>query len=86
MTVETKQRSRQVITEIVGSFAVKLNWVGELNVDQDLGNIGLKSFDLVRLMLAVEDAFNLEFPPHVMTSENFRSVRTIESLVESIGG
>lgn len=84
MALDGKLGSRETITEIVVSFPIKLNTIDELSTDQDLSNLGLKSFDLVRLMLAVEEAFNLEFPPHLMTIENFSSVGAIERLVKSL--
>ena len=84
MAIGDKLGPREMITEIVISSPVKLNVVGELSADQNLSNLGFKSFDLVRLVLAVEEAFNLEFPPHLMTAENFSSVGAIERLVESL--
>jgi acyl carrier protein len=84
MVVGGKLASRQMITDIVVSSPIELNMVGELSADQDLSHLGFKSFDIVRLILAVEEAFNLEFPPDMMTADNFSSVGAIERLVESL--
>jgi len=84
MTIGGKPGRREMITEIVVSLPVKLNLVGELGVDQDLSNLGLKSFDLVQLMLAVEEAFDLEIPSHLITAESFSSVGAIERLINSL--
>ena len=39
---------------------------------------------MVNLMLAVEAEFDLEIPQEEMTPENFRSIETIERLVEAL--
>lgn len=49
-----------------------------------LVDVGLTSMDMVNLMLAVEDAFDLVLPQEAMTPENFRSVDAIRALVASL--
>ena len=49
-----------------------------------LSDAGLSSLDLVNLMLAVEDAFDLALPEDKMTPENFRTVQAIETLIASL--
>jgi acyl carrier protein len=56
----------------------------ELGADQSLQDAGLKSLDMVTLMLAVEAEFDLEIPQHEMTPENFQSVAAIGRLVASL--
>ncbi len=56
----------------------------ELTTDQPLQDAGLKSLDMVTLMLAVEAEFGLEIPQRQMTPENFHSVAAIERLVASL--
>ena len=56
----------------------------ELRADQSLPDAGLKSLDLVTLMLAIEAEFDLEIPQDEMTPENFRSVAAIRQLVASL--
>lgn len=50
----------------------------------NLRDAGLSSLDVVNLMLAVEDTFDLTLPQEKMTPENFRSIDTIEALVGSL--
>jgi acyl carrier protein len=50
----------------------------------NLRDSGLSSLDLVTLMLAVEDAFDLTFPQEKMTPDNFRSIDAIEALVTDL--
>ncbi len=50
----------------------------------NLREAGLTSLELVNVMLAVEDAFDLTLPQEAMTPENFRSIAAIEALVVSL--
>jgi acyl carrier protein len=52
--------------------------------DDDLGEGGLSSLDIVNLMLAVEAEFDLSIPEHEMRPANFRSIARIEALIESL--
>ena len=52
--------------------------------DDDLGENGLSSLDLVNLMLAVEAEFDLKIPERDMRPANFRSIARIESLVGNL--
>ena len=56
----------------------------DLCEDQSLLDAGLQSLDMVTLMLALEAEFDLEFPQHQMTPDNFRSVRSIGRLVAQL--
>jgi len=55
-----------------------------LRPDQSLQDAGLKSLDMVTLMLAVEAEFDVEIPQNEMTPANFQSVAAIEALVASL--
>jgi len=51
--------------------------------DQDLYTAGLSSHATVNLMLALEEAFDIEFPDRLLRRRTFSSVATIaEALVE----
>ena len=52
--------------------------------DDDLGENGLSSLDLVNLMLAVEAEFDLKIPERDMRPANFRSISRIEALVANL--
>ena len=72
------------IGHIVRTMLTKRDFRGVLDVTQPLGEAGLTSLDMVNLMLAVEAEFDLEIPQEEMTPDNFRSVETIERLVEAL--
>lgn len=56
----------------------------EIGSDERLVDAGLTSMDMVNLMLAVEAEFDLMIPPDEITPANFRSIATIESMVERV--
>lgn len=55
-----------------------------IGTDDDLGENGLSSLDLVNLMLSVEAEFDLKIPERDMRPVNFRSIARIEALVADL--
>jgi acyl carrier protein len=74
---------RDVIAEIV-SRVLKPKGVSHIAVDDNLRDAGLSSLELVNVMLAVEDAFDLTFPQEKLVPDNFRSIGAIEALVTAM--
>lgn len=58
--------------------------IATLRDDDDLFNAGLTSFGTVELMMALEEAFDLEFPDRMMNRRNFSSISGIEQALQSI--
>jgi acyl carrier protein len=52
--------------------------------NDSLAEAGLTSLDAVRLVLLVEDEFNIEIPVTELTLANFRSISTISLLVTKL--
>jgi acyl carrier protein len=52
--------------------------------DADLYAAGMTSHASVNVMLAVEDAFEVEFPDALLTKSTFCSIGAISSAVESL--
>ena len=53
---------------------------------EDLYQLGLTSHASVDVMLAVEDAFDIEFPDHMLRRSTFESVAAIRAAVAEITG
>jgi acyl carrier protein len=51
----------------------------------DLYQRGLSSHASVNVMLALEDAFDVEFPDSLLRRDTFRSVESIRGALESLG-
>ena len=77
------QTPREVIAGIVDRV-LKTKGAGSISADDNLRDAGLSSLELVNVMLAVEDAFDLTFPPEKLTPDNFRCISAIESLVAGL--
>ena len=59
----------------------------ETLVDEaDLYAAGLSSFASVQLMLGLEEAFDMEFPDHLLNRKSFASIAAIEATVATIVG
>lgn len=70
------------ITAIVRNF-IKHTDV-EIPVNQDLQELGLTSFDMVNMMLAIEAEFDLTIPASKLIPTNFRTIENIETLVREL--
>ncbi len=56
----------------------------DLADDQELFAAGLDAFHAVRVMLAVEDAFEIVFPEHMLNRANFASIAAIALSVAEV--
>ncbi len=55
-----------------------------VGANDNLRDAGLSSLDLVNLMLAVEDAYDVTLPQDRMIPDNFRSIDAIKALLASL--
>ncbi|MGJ0508570.1 MAG: phosphopantetheine-binding protein [Methylocystis sp.] len=51
---------------------------------QDLQELGLTSMQMVNLMLSIEAEFNLTIPTTKLVPSNFRTIESIETLVQEL--
>ena len=56
----------------------------EVDEQADLYELGLTSHASVDVMLALEDAFDIEFPDEVLKKSTFASVHNIAQVIESL--
>jgi len=76
----TRQRVAQLVRQLLAKRGVDRS----LGADDDLGDSGLSSLDMVNLMLAVESEFDLKIPERDMRPANFRTIARIDALVASL--
>jgi acyl carrier protein len=84
MTESAMDTAQGKITELVQALLAKRGGGALTSADQNLTDAGLTSLDMVNLMLAIEDAFEIEIPQRRMTPANFRTVSAIEKLVTTV--
>ncbi|MFZ6766750.1 acyl carrier protein [Undibacterium sp. Di26W] len=76
----SKEKIRQVLQDH-GKFAVNMD---TLNDDADLYEAGMTSHASVNVMLALEDAFDLEFPDRMLKRSVFESINAIHTAVQEL--
>jgi len=64
----------------------RLAGVSDLKDDADLYTLGLTSHASVAVMLALEAAFDIEFPDRFLTRQVFESVQNIARAVSELRG
>jgi acyl carrier protein len=74
------------VFEIVGGIMSEHALQAPHDIDDDLSAAGLNSMAMVKLMLSVEAAFNVAIPDADLSPENFRSIRSVETLVGRLLG
>jgi acyl carrier protein len=72
------------IREILAEHARLSVEASELKDDTDLYQVGLSSHGTVNVMLALEDAFDVEVPDDLMRKSTFQSIAAIRSMIESL--
>ena len=82
MSEALRDRLLRQVAQILG----KPEAASTLPVEGRLSELGMSSIKMVNLMLAVELEFDLTIPQGDITPENFRSVASVEALLERLLG
>ena len=72
------------LRDIVAKFGRLPVAVSTLRSDDDLYEAGLSSLASVNLMLAIEEAFDVEFPDHLLTRRTFQSISSLTAIVSGL--
>ncbi|MEQ8692980.1 MAG: acyl carrier protein [Pseudomonadales bacterium] len=72
----------QTVRDVITRLGV-LQDGGVLNADTDLYDAGMSSHASVKLMLSLEDAFDIEFPDEALERDTFAS---ISAIIKAIAG
>jgi acyl carrier protein len=75
----------QEIWEIINSQGKMSVSTSTLSDDDDLYEYGLTSHATVNVMLALEDAFDIEFPDRMLRKSTFESVAAIHAALIELG-
>jgi len=76
--------SLETIREILTQHGRLPVGVETLSDDSDLYNAGVTSLATVGLMLALEDAFDIEFPENKLSRKTFESIEAISEVIEEL--
>ncbi|MGB3609541.1 MAG: acyl carrier protein [Cellvibrio sp.] len=58
--------------------------INSLKEDDDLYDLGLTSLTTVNIMLAIEDAFDIEFPDSKLNRKTFNSIESLVEVIEEL--
>ncbi len=72
------------ITALVETILERNGQVIQVAPDDRLVDAGLTSMDMVNLMLSIEAEFDIMIPPADITPGNFRSIASIEAMVDRV--
>jgi acyl carrier protein len=75
-----RARVTAVVRRILADRSINRSFTAE----DDLREVGLTSLDMVNLVLAVESELAVSIPESEITPSNFRSVASIEALVNAL--
>jgi acyl carrier protein len=73
------------IREVLGEHARLPVDPANLPDQADLYQAGMSSHASVNVMLALEDAFDVEFPDEMLTRDVFQSIAAIRSAIQTLG-
>jgi len=73
------------IREVLDAYGRVPVLASNLKESDDLYQRGLSSHASVNVMLALEDAFDIEFPDSLLRRDTFRSVESIREALKSLG-
>ncbi|MDX3928572.1 MAG: acyl carrier protein [Shinella sp.] len=74
------------IRELLGKHGGLPVAVDQVKDDADLYTAGMSSFASVQIMLAIEEAFDIEFPDTLLNRKSFQSIDAIACTVEGLVG
>jgi acyl carrier protein len=80
LSAETNTAIREVLREHA-RLPVEIDTLSD---DADLFSAGMTSHASVNLMLALEDAFDIEFPDRMLTRSVFESIGAITAAIDEI--
>lgn len=58
--------------------------IKSIKEDDDLYELGLTSLTTVNIMLAIEDAFDIEFPDSKLNRKTFDSIESLVDVIEEL--
>ena len=77
-------RMRERLREILAQHGRLSGPVEQIDDRSDLYQAGLTSLATVGLMLAIEDAFDIEFPDALLSRKTFRSIDALAVAIERL--
>jgi len=74
------------LTAVAGELFGPGHVLAGIAPDDDLWDAGMSSLDVVRLMIAVQDHFDVELSDEALTRDAFRDLRSVAQQLEAVLG
>ncbi len=74
----------KTILRLVEEKATLAKPTDELTLNCDLYRAGMKPFEAIQLMLALEEEFEIEFPTKMLNRQSMSSLEAIRSCIEEV--
>ena len=58
--------------------------ISDIDVDDDLVKIGMNSIEFVKIIVYVEESFDIEFPDELLALSKMNSIRSIYEVVKHV--
>ena len=75
-----KQEIIQKVTEIIQKES-ELEVV--IKINDDLANLGINSLNFIRMIVRLEEAFNIEFPDEALEYDKFNTILEIVTYIDN---
>lgn len=82
--VNDSEESTRRIRDVLGEYARLPVAIARLSDDDDLFHAGMTSHASVNVMLALEDAFDVEFPESMLRKSTFSSIGALRRALDAI--
>ncbi|MEU8119527.1 phosphopantetheine-binding protein [Spirillospora sp. NPDC049024] len=83
---ETMTSVEDRLREVFRRCAVPPRGLDGARPDTDLWDLGMDSFATIKVMVAIEEEFAIEFPDAMLTRETFRTLGSITAALEEMLG
>lgn len=75
-----KQEIIQKVTEIIQKES-ELEVI--IKINDDLANLGINSLNFIRMIVRLEEAFNIEFPDEALEYDKFNTILEIATYIDN---
>ena len=78
--MEDIKRIKKVLEEKLGEDLYAN--IDEIDEEEDLVNIGVDSLNVIKLIVGIEDEFNIHFQDTDIQGKNWKNLKTISNLIK----
>ena len=81
MEIGNNGEIKEKVLNIVKNYVDEMFADKEIEMNESLADLGMDSFNVIYMLLDIEDAFGVQIPDNMLTPELFESAETIHNAV-----